>query len=92
MLWRDGAQGDGDRGGCRHIFSSIGFQGKKIKITNFVVALGGRQSAIPHDNQPNLRVIDGGGILEEARPSGNAGGAVFDRSGGDRVGRGENIK
>ena len=44
------------------------------------------------NNQPNLRWIDGGGIGEDARPSGNAGGAVFDHSGGDRVGRGENIK
>ena len=65
---------------------------KKINITKFVVALGSRQSTTACNNQPNLRWIDGGGIREDARPSGNAGGAVFDRSGGDRVGRGENIK
>ena len=47
----------------------------------FVVALGGRQSTIPHDNQPNKRGSDGRGIGEDARPSGNAGGAAFDRSG-----------
>jgi hypothetical protein len=30
---------------------------------------------ISHNNQPNYRGRDGGGIGEDARPSGNAGGA-----------------
>ena len=56
--------------------------GQKNKKAKFVVALGGRQSTTSHNNQPNLRGIDGGRIGEDARLSGNAGGAVFYRSGG----------
>ena len=66
--------------------------GQKIKKVKFVVALGGRQSTTAHNNQPNLRGIDGGGIGEDARPSGNAGEVVFYRSGGGRGGRGGEIK
>ena len=66
--------------------------GQKIKKVKFVVALGGRQSTTAHNNQPNLRRIDGGGIGKDARPSGNAGEAVFYRSGGGRCGRGVKIK
>jgi hypothetical protein len=62
------------------------------KNAKFVVALGGRQSTTAHNNQTNLRGIDGGGIGEDARPSGNAGEAVFYRSGGGRGGRGGEIK
>ena len=47
---------------------------QKINETKFVVALGGCQSMISHNNQPNYRGRDGGGIGEDARPSGNAGG------------------
>ena len=45
------------------------------------MALDGHKSTIPHDNQPNKRVNDQGGLGVDARPSGNAGGAAFDRSG-----------
>ena len=44
------------------------------------------------NNQPKIGGRDGGGIGYEARPSGNAGGGAFDRSGAGRVGRGENIQ
>ncbi len=52
------------------------------KKAKFVVALGGHQLTTAHNNQPNLREIDGGGIGEDVRPSGNAGEVVFYRSGG----------
>jgi hypothetical protein len=81
IFWRGGAQGDNDLGGRRHTFSAFGLRGKKINKTKFVMALEGRQSAIPHDNQPNKRGKDGGGLGVDVRPSGNAGGAAFDRSG-----------
>jgi hypothetical protein len=67
---------------------AIGFQGKKINTTKFVMALGGRQSTTARNNQPNLRWIDGGVIGEDARLSGNTGGAVFDRSGVIELGGG----
>ena len=47
---------------------------------------------ITHNNQPDYRGRDGGGIGEDARLSGNAGGGAFDRSGAGRVGRRENIQ
>ena len=50
------------------------------------MALDGRKSTIPHDNQPNKRVNDRGGLGVDARPSGNAGGAAFDRSGAVKLG------
>jgi hypothetical protein len=66
--------------------------GKKMNKPKFVVALGGRQlSTAARNNQPNEHGSDGRGIGEDVRPLGNAGGAVFDRSGGSQVGRGEKI-
>jgi hypothetical protein len=47
---------------------------------------------IIHNNQPNARGSDKGEIGKDARLTGNAGEAVFDHSGGSRVGRGERIK
>ncbi len=62
--------------------------GQKNKKAKFVVALGGHQSTTSHNNQLNLQGINGGRIGEDARLLGNAGGAVFHRSGGGRGGRG----
>ena len=45
------------------VILAIGIWGKKIKITKFVAALGSHQSTTARNNQPNLRWIDGGGIL-----------------------------
>jgi hypothetical protein len=63
-LWsifgRGGAQGEGDLEGRRHSFSAFGLWGKKTNKTKFVMALEGRQSTIPHDNQPNKCGNDGG--------------------------------
>ena len=55
-----GAHGEDDLGGRRHSFSAFGLWGKKINKMKFVMALEGRQSTIPHDNQPNKRGNDGG--------------------------------
>ena len=57
----------------------------KIKKTKFVVTLGGHQSTIAHNNQPDQRDNNVGGIEKDARPVGNAGGRIFDHSGGDFV-------
>jgi hypothetical protein len=57
----------------------------------FVMALGGRQSSTADNNQPNERGSDGPGIGEDVRPSGNAGGVVFDCYGSRQVGRGVKI-
>ncbi len=65
VIWRDGAQGNDDRGGRYRVFLAIGFHGKKINTTKFVVALGGRQSTTARNNQPNLHWIDGGVIGED---------------------------
>ena len=56
-----------------------------MNIAKFVLALGSCQSTITRNNQPNYCMHNGGEIREDARPSGNAGGAVFYPSGGDRV-------
>jgi hypothetical protein len=63
-----------------HLFG-LRIKGQKINKTKFVMALEGRQSTIPHDNQPNKCGNNGGGLEEDGHPSGNAGGAAFDRSG-----------
>ena len=60
IFGRGGAQGEDDLGGRRHSFSAFGLWGKKINKMRFVMALEGRQSTIPHDNQPNKRGNDGG--------------------------------
>ena len=65
----DGAQGNGDRGGCFRNFSAIGLQGKKRNLPKFVVALGGRC----HKKKLNSLGADGEGLGEDARPAGNAG-------------------
>ena len=54
---------------------------------------GFRWPPIDHcTQQPTKIMLDRlGEIGEDARLSGNAGGAVFDRSGGDQVGRGEDV-
>ena len=67
-------------------------KGQKIKKTKFVVVIGGRQSMIECNNQPNTRGSDGGSIEKDVRPSESAGGVIFDRSGGGRVGKGERIE
>ena len=54
------------------------------------MALGGRQSTTSHNNQPNLRGIDGGRIGEDARLSGNAGGWYSIAPGAVEVGGGVN--
>ena len=53
IFGRGGAQGEDDLGGRRRTFSALGLWGKKINKTKFVMALEGRQSTIPHDNQLN---------------------------------------
>jgi hypothetical protein len=45
------------------------------------MALEGRQSTIPHNNQQDKRGNDEGGLGVDVRPSGNAGGAAFHCSG-----------
>ncbi len=73
------------------VFPAIGFRAKKMNKPKFVVALGGRQLLTARNNQPNERGSDGRGIGEDVGLLGNAGGAVFDRSGGSQVGRGKKI-
>jgi hypothetical protein len=65
--------------------------GQKMNKTKFVVALGGRQSSTARNNQPNERGIDGRDMREVVRPSGNAGGALFNRYGSRQVGSGIKI-
>ena len=60
IFGRGGAHGEDDLGGRRHSFSAFGLWGKKINKMRFVMALEGRQSTIPHDNQPNKGGNDGG--------------------------------
>ncbi len=55
-------------------FRPSDYRPKKKNETKFVVALGGCQSMITHNNQPDYRMRDGGGIGEDARLSGNEGG------------------
>ncbi len=81
----DGAQGNDDGGGCCCIISAIEIGGKKINKTKFTEALCGCKSSNKHNNQPNARRSVEGGIYQDARPAGNAGGAVFDCSGGGHV-------
>ena len=65
----------------------------KIDESKFDVALIKRPPIDDCTQQPTKQCeSDGGGIVEDVRPSGNAGGAVFDRSRGSRGGRGERIK
>ena len=45
----------------------------KINKTKFVVALGGRQSTIAHNNQPTYRGHDGEGTLQGSGPAGTQG-------------------
>jgi hypothetical protein len=45
-----------------------------------------------HNNQPNACRSNGERIRQDARPAESAGRAVFDRSGGKQVGRGERNK
>ena len=56
------------------------------------MALGSRQLTTAHNNQPNLRGIDGGRIGEDARLSGNAGGWCSIAPGVVEVGGGIKIK
>ncbi len=67
-------------------------EGAKNMKTKFVVVLGGRQSTIECNNQPNTRGSDRELIAQDARPAESAGEVVFDRSGGGRVGKGERIE
>ena len=67
-------------------------EGQKISKTKFVVVIGGRQSTIECNSQPNTGGCDGGGIEKDARPAESAGGVIFDRSGGGRVGKGEGVE
>ena len=60
IFGRGGAHGEDDLGGRRHSFSAFRLWGKKINKMRFVMALEGRQSTIPHDNQPNKCGNDGG--------------------------------
>ncbi len=82
ILWRDGAQGGEDRGGRRHIFLAIRFWGKKINTAKFVLL----EVWLPinnHTQQPTkLTRHDGGKLGEDAQPSGNVVGALFDHYGG----------
>ena len=66
--------------------------GQKINKTKFLVVIGGRQSTIECNNQPNTRGSDGGSIEKDVRPAESAGGVIFDRSGGGRDGKGERIE
>jgi len=66
--------------------------GQKINKTKFLVVIGGRQSTIECNNQPNTRGSDGGSIEKDVRPAESAGGVIFVRSGGGRVGKGERIE
>ncbi len=63
--------------------------GQKNECTEIRCGFGGRQSSTARNNQPNERGGDGKGMGEDAQPSGNTGGAVFDRYGGRQVGRGD---
>jgi hypothetical protein len=65
--------------------------GKKMNKIKFSVALGGRQSSTARNNQPNERRIDGREMRKDVRPSGNAGGALFDRYQSPQVGSGIKI-
>jgi hypothetical protein len=60
---------------------------KKSKI-KYIVALDGRRPIITHNNQLKTRGHDGGGIRQDAQPSGSAGGARFDHYGDNQVGWG----
>jgi hypothetical protein len=60
IFGRGGAQGEDDLGGRRQTFSAFELRGKKINKTKFVMALEGRQSMIPHNNQPDKRGTDEG--------------------------------
>ena len=83
----DGAQGNGDRGGCFRNFSAIGLQGKKRNLPKFVVALGGRC----HTKKLNSRRADGKGLGEVARPAGNAGERYLIVLGAVELGRGREL-
>jgi hypothetical protein len=82
------AQGKDYWGGRRLTVLAFGLLGKKVNRTKFVVALEGHQSTVPHDNQPNKRGNDGGGLVVDGRLSGNAGGAAFNHSGAVELGGG----
>ncbi len=45
-----------------------------------------------HNNQPKTSVFDGREIEWDERTTGRAGGARFDRFGGNRVGRGGDLR
>ena len=65
--------------------------GQKYKYNEICCCL--RRPPINNRTQQPTKLIrsNGRGMGEDVRPSGNAGGAAFDRSGGDQVGRGEKI-
>jgi hypothetical protein len=50
-------QGKDNWGGRRHTFLAFGLWDTKINKMKFVMALEGHQSMIPHNNQPNERVM-----------------------------------
>jgi hypothetical protein len=81
----DGAQGNDGGGGSCCIVLAIEIGGKKIKKTKYAEALCGCKSMNKHNNQPNACGSVNGGIYQDARLAGNAGGAVFDHSGGGHV-------
>ena len=55
------------------------------------MVLGGCQSTIECNNQPNTCGSDGGSIEKDVRPAESAGGVIFDRSGGGELGRGREL-
>jgi hypothetical protein len=78
-------QGNDNGGGRFRIILAIEIGGKKINKTKFAEALCGRKSTNKHNNQPNARKSVEGGIYQDARPAGNAGGKIFNCSGGSHV-------
>ena len=69
----DGAQGDDNGGGRRHIISAIEIGGKQINKTKFSKALCGRKSTNKHNIYSNACGSVEGGIWQKTRPAGNAG-------------------
>jgi hypothetical protein len=85
---RGGAQGDDDRGGRPPILSAIGFREKKIiKHNSTWLEADANQQLQTTTNHINRERW--GKLGKDARPSGNAGGALFEHYGGIRIGNRE---
>jgi hypothetical protein len=61
---------------------------KKNSKIKYIAALDGRRPINTHNNQLKTCGRNRGEIGQDAQPAGSAGGARFDRYGGDRAGRG----